>query len=156
MNRYCSERTLQDTPYLFVYGTLRPSLDNPLARTLRLNADIVAHATVSGRLYRIGSYPGLILSAETGDRVHGDVCRLHNPADLLPILDAYEGCGVADPAPHEFERACVPVELDDGTSVIANVYVYCSDLKGYEQIAGGDFLAELPLTDPLPAKPASD
>jgi gamma-glutamylcyclotransferase (GGCT)/AIG2-like uncharacterized protein YtfP len=89
---------------LFVYGTLRSQCRNRFARLLAERATLVGPARARGRLYRIGSYPGLVPSEAPDEWVTGELYRLHNASALLPILDDYEGCGPRHVAPFEFER----------------------------------------------------
>ncbi len=67
-----SRRTGRDS-LLFVYGTLRPFIDIPMARWLRRAARYVGQATARGRLYDLGPYPGLRAARGCGERVVGDV-----------------------------------------------------------------------------------
>ena len=48
------------TQYLFVYGTLRPQLAHGEAKNLIAELEIIGSATVQGKLYDFGAYPGVI------------------------------------------------------------------------------------------------
>lgn len=122
---------------LFVYGSLRPGFDGPMARWLRGVAPLVGRATARGALYRIESYPGFVPSYE--GVVTGDLFTLPDPAALLAQLDEYEECAAHFPKPHEYRRALVTVLGADGP-VEAWTYIYARDVAGLERIAGGDFL----------------
>ncbi len=74
---------------LFVYGSLRSEFDNPYARLLRSQADLVGPAEIMGSLFQIGDYPGY--RPEPCGKVHGELYRLHNPAATFRVLDEYEG-----------------------------------------------------------------
>ena len=50
--------------HLFVYGTLRPQLAHGEARTLIADLEIVGSATVQGKLYDFGAYPGSSMRRE--------------------------------------------------------------------------------------------
>ncbi len=128
------------TPLLFVYGTLMRGYDHPMARMLAARASWRGAARCRGRLYRIAHYPGLVMSDETSDLVHGDVFTL--PDDngaLLAALDDYEGCGTNDPPPHPYAREVIEVTLADGTHMPAWTYVYRLPVDETRRIAGGRF-----------------
>ena len=125
------------TDYLFVYGTLRARSGHPMARWLAAQARRIGAATVSGALYDLGSYPGLVPD-EAAD-VHGDVFELAEPHRLLPRLDAYEGF---DPEALEaslFRREPRPVRLDDARRLTAWVYLYNRPIRGARPIPSGDY-----------------
>ena len=61
------------------------------ATRLRTEARLIGAATIQGRLYRVSWYPGVVDSADPGQRVHGEVYALADPVKALAWLDAYEG-----------------------------------------------------------------
>ena len=73
-----SRLTARDS-LLFVYGTLRPFVAIPMARWLRRAARYVGPATTRGRLYDLGSYPGMRAARNCRERVLGDVYRVVKP-----------------------------------------------------------------------------
>lgn len=113
---------------LFVYGTLRSEFDNPFARKLRKEADLVGHATVRGSIFRIAEYPGF--RREPDGLVHGELWRLRNPDQTLAALDDYEG--------PEYSRVMIDLEASFAS---AWIYLYIGDVQADKQIASGDFLA---------------
>ncbi|MCU1263441.1 MAG: hypothetical protein JWO80_6326 [Bryobacterales bacterium] len=135
---------------LFAYGTLRHGMTNEFAALLRTSAVLRGEGRVNGRLYEISRYPGLVLCAIPGEWVRGDVFELDNPGAIWPRLDAYEGCGVRDPQPHEFERELVTVQMDSGRQLCAFAYVYRRSIAGKPRIVTGDFLAP---TRNIPGEP---
>ena len=84
----------------------------------------------------------MVVSTHDDAWVIGEVYSLNEPSSVLPVLDAYEGCGPADPPPHQFERHVVDVLLDNGQTIRAWVYVYCGDTGHKTRIISGDFLQE--------------
>ena len=129
----------QTRELLFVYGSLRRAAGSAEADMLAAGADHLGPATARGKLYRIDWYPGMIASGDPADRVTGDLFSVRDPA-LWPKLDAYEGCGPADPVPQEYRRARIQVEAAEG-SAEAWAYLYAWDVAGCIEIPGGDFLA---------------
>lgn len=126
--------------YLFVYGTLRRGFKHPLARRLAYQADFTGLGQFQGRLYDLGSYPGLIVSDQAEDRVVGDLYRLYRPDQILKILDKYEAHYPADPARSLYLRQCLPVEAEQGQTIWTWVYIYNRPVQGYRLIASGDYL----------------
>ena len=65
-----------------------------MARWLRTVASYVGPAQTHGRLYDLGSYPGLKPARTRGERVRGDVYRIASPR-VWRVLDRYEAGGPA-------------------------------------------------------------
>lgn len=105
-----------ETPYLFVYGTLMSTATGFLGQTQRARlkgeSEPVGPATVGGRLYDLGRYPGLVVTSPASaagrpagvqsvsgafsgagarDVVFGEVVKLIDARRSLRWLDAYEG-----------------------------------------------------------------
>ena len=125
---------------LFVYGTLMRGFDRPMARLLSANADFLGEAQCRGRLYLVRHYPGLVLSDDAADVVHGEVYRLRAPDELLREFDMYEACGEGFPEPTEYVRRMLSVTHEDGAAGEAWTYVYNWPVTGLPQIASGRFL----------------
>jgi gamma-glutamylcyclotransferase (GGCT)/AIG2-like uncharacterized protein YtfP len=123
-----------DQAYLFVYGTLRPGCGHPMAAFLARRARLLGSASVNGRLYNLGWYPGLLPPALPGDVVQGDLYALEN-ADMLSELDRYEIDASAS-----FERSNAPVMLGSGEQVTAWVYYYRGEVWESQRISSGDYL----------------
>lgn len=126
---------------LFVYGTLRRGSGSTAHDWLARRAEWVGKAWCRGRLFRIAHYPGLVPSDDPGDRVFGEVYRLHEPESALLELDRYEECGPGFPEPAEYVRRELPVRLTSGEPLTAWVYVYNRAVSEDARIPGGDFLA---------------
>ena len=126
--------------HIFVYGSLTTALDHPMGRRLRGEAMFTGLASVQARLYRVSWYPGLQLSDNSADAVHGEVYRLADPAASLAWLDEYEGiargalsAGEAD----EYLRGTALARLADGTTVLTWIYLYQRPLPETARIADG-------------------
>ena len=72
---------------LFVYGTLMRGFDHPMAKLLSANADFIGEASCRGKLYLVKHYPGLVLSDDPADIVHGELFRLRSAEALLAEFD---------------------------------------------------------------------
>lgn len=125
---------------LFVYGTLMRGFDHPMAQLLSRSADYLGTATCRGRLYLIKHYPGLVLSEDVSDIVHGELYRLRDRDALLGELDMYEACGDGFPEPTEYLRRMLAVTQDDGAAGEAWTYIYNWPVAGLPLIASGKFL----------------
>lgn len=118
--------------HLFVYGTLLH--DHPTHRLLGPGAERVGVASVQGRLYDLGAYPGLKPGGGPRDRVIGEVYRLHDTRRLLARLDRYEGCRAGD-----YRRVLRTVRLKDDGHVRAWVYLYRGSVTGRARIPSGAY-----------------
>lgn len=127
------------TDRLFVYGTLMPAAGHPTAARLAAESRIVELGSVAGRLYDFGAWPGAVPSQAPGERVHGVLLRLTDPARSLPWLDVYEGASETDPEPRAFERVIVPVRLRSGRQVDGWIYYYRGRTSRARLIAGGRY-----------------
>ena len=125
---------------LFVYGTLMRGFDHPMARLLSANADFLGEATCRGRLYLVRHYPGLVLSDDPADVVHGELFRLRARDELLREFDMYEACGEGSKPPTEYVRDMLQVTLADGSASEAWTYVYNWPVAKLPRIASGRFL----------------
>ena len=125
---------------LFVYGTLMRGFDHPMARLLSANADFLGEATCRGRLYLVRHYPGLVLSDDSADVVHGELFRLCARDELLREFDMYEACGEGFKPPTEYVRDVLQVTLADGSASEAWTYVYNWPVAKLPRIASGRFL----------------
>lgn len=116
--------------FLFVYGTLMSRAATDYGRDMRerLHRETrnFGPATIQGRLYDLGSYPGVTTSDDPGEVVHGEVLRLADAQAVFIWLDAYEGI-VAGRADNEYARVLAPARLHGGTLVSAHVYRYLGD-----------------------------
>jgi gamma-glutamylcyclotransferase (GGCT)/AIG2-like uncharacterized protein YtfP len=75
--------------YLFVYGSLRSTFDNPYAKLLHANSDFLGSATVTGTVAKIDGFPAFVPGG--AGVVTGELYRMRNPAQTLHVLDEYEG-----------------------------------------------------------------
>lgn len=124
---------------LFVYGTLMRGFDNPMALRLAAEATFLGAARCTGQLYLVAHYPGLLLSDDAADVVHGELFELPASGDLMAGLDDYEGCGPTDPHPTAYLRQIVPVTRADGGTIKAWTYVYNRDVVPARRILSGNF-----------------
>jgi gamma-glutamylcyclotransferase (GGCT)/AIG2-like uncharacterized protein YtfP len=117
---------------LFIYGSLMRGFDLHHYMT---GATFIGEGRIRGTLVNLGRYPGLV--AGRGD-VRGELYALEDPAQLeaLDDLEEYDPERVEN---SEYVRAERDVQLDDGRTCRAWVYVYTRDATGYPAIASGDW-----------------
>jgi len=125
---------------LFVYGTLMRGYMHPMAKLLSANAEFLGEASCRGKLYLVRHYPGLVLSSDPTDIVHGELYRLHEPDALLREFDMYEACGEGFAEPTEYVRQTLPVTLAGGSAGEAWTYLYNWPVTELPLIASGRFL----------------
>jgi gamma-glutamylcyclotransferase (GGCT)/AIG2-like uncharacterized protein YtfP len=129
---------MQEPPHhLFVYGSLLRSENHAMGRRLAAEAAFVGAATVPGRLYAVGWYPGLVASTDPSDCVHGEVFRLLAPDATLVWLDAYEGLSAADVRSAEYAREQRLATLTDGSLCAVWVYLYQRTVEESRRVASG-------------------
>ena len=122
---------------LFVYGSLLSSVLHPMGTRLRREARLVGAATIEGRLYSLGRYPGLVESPEGHYAVYGEVYDLDTPASSLKWLDDYEGIVPGQPDKSPYERVVRTVSLGAGATLDAWVYLYRKSVTGRPEVRGG-------------------
>jgi gamma-glutamylcyclotransferase (GGCT)/AIG2-like uncharacterized protein YtfP len=127
------------THHLFVYGTLSPQHAPPeIAATVRRLRPVGA-ASVRGRLYDLGEYPGAILSKSSRSVIRGEVFELPSDSQTLSSLDNYEGFEPGKPGSSLFVRRTWSVVMDDGTRLRCWVYVYNGDTRRALPVRNGRY-----------------
>lgn len=129
--------------YLFVYGTLLGRFGHPLHRLLEEQAEYLGRARMSGRLYDLGEYPGLVIPPKTENRVWGELYRLRAPRVTLALLDLYEACPPSNTRYGEYRRRRAIARLMPGGSLRTWVYVFQGPVRGRTLIRSGDYLRYL-------------
>lgn len=132
---------MTDPAFIFVYGTLRKAFNHPMHQVLLAHSQYVGEGVISGKLYEIAGYPGVIESNNPADKVTGELYRIDEAEPLLSLLDDYEECSPDFPAPHEYLRKPVQVHLSTGGSVSAWCYVYHHSIRDRQLIKSGDYIA---------------
>jgi len=131
---------MTDSQTIFVYGTLRRDPESELSDLLARHWRFIGAATVQGRLFDLGAYPGLVLD-ETNGHVSGELYQITTSwPQVIERLDEYEGCTTADPQPHEYRRELVEAMRPSGDLISAWAYVLNRDPHGLPIIESGDYL----------------
>jgi len=124
-------------PHLFVYGTLLSTAGHPMGDRLRREARLLGEASIEGKLFSLGRYPGLIEAQGSGARVHGEVYALNTPAASLEWLDAYERIVPGAHDQNDYARVERLAQLVSGGDVNAWVYVYLKPIPASKLIPEG-------------------
>lgn len=130
---------------LFVYGTLRSDLSCPASSVLYRYGTSLGDATVNGRLYDIGGYPGLKLDrrnhnlGENSPVVYGELFQLRKAQWVFKQLDHYEECDQHFKRPHEYKRCRRLVRDYRGRARMAWVYLYQWDTTLKTRISSGHY-----------------
>jgi len=128
---------------LFAYGTLRPAAASAASWPLVERLTCLGPATMSGRLYDLGGYPGMVAG---GGTVHGDLLVVRQAAELA-ALDAYEECGGPQPL---FRRTPAQAVRSDGVIEDVWVYLYARPVGNAPPIPDGIFRPAGGRSPPLP------
>jgi gamma-glutamylcyclotransferase (GGCT)/AIG2-like uncharacterized protein YtfP len=119
---------------LFIYGTLLPGQApagmEAVCRCLRPRGE----ATVAGRLYDLGHYPGAILDGDS--LIQGQLVAVDSD-QTWRALDRYEGCPREGEGDGLFRRVRTTATLGDGERVECWIYVYDRDPGHAPAVAGG-------------------
>ena len=111
------------TDRLFVYGTLLPGRAPTAVRELVDRTRVLCAATLRGRLYDLGSYPGVVIDPDAGTVV-GQVLEVPDDPELWLRLDAYEGFVASDPGRSLFRRVRCFVHPTASPSKALDCWVY--------------------------------
>lgn len=129
---------------LFVYGTLRRAVQAPAYSLFADQADFFGHGSIGARMYDFGNYPGVVLSPDPADRVHGELFSLRAAETTFKLLDEYEGIHRGTrPWPEQYARVPLPVVSENHGTVTAWVYSYLLSVEGKLRIPHGDYAKHL-------------
>ncbi|MBO6824567.1 MAG: gamma-glutamylcyclotransferase [Sneathiella sp.] len=128
---------------MFVYGTLRKDTASPMKPVLDQYCELLGTASMRGKLYDLGRYPGLVINEEGAGPVSGQLFRLKDVQKVLREFDYYEECSDDFPEPHLYVREKVQVIKADGRAHMAWVYIYNRPTAGHIHIQGGDYIEYL-------------
>lgn len=125
-----------DVDHVFVYGTLRRGGANDIT-LLKPAPTFIGMATLAGRLFNLGAYPGLLLGGQ--EAVVGEVYAV-SPA-LERQLDQIEEVAPVSTGEYDKRRVAVSVQ---GNGLDCWVYeIHPSRLLHAPEITGGDWIMHL-------------
>ena len=126
---------------VFFYGTLLTGFSRRPRAGLDGKLTFLARGSIQAALFDVGLYPAAVPSQD--GRVWGEVHIMHDPAEVLPVLDHIEGYRQGEPDRSLYTRIETPVTLEDGRVEAAWVYFYNAPLGKAERIESGDYLKHL-------------
>ncbi len=123
---------------LFVYGTLMKDFSSEITQVLRSKSEFVSEGWISGKLYDLGSYPGLVYEPNARQRVRGEVYSMYRPELLLPVLDYYEMIDPNKLADNEYKRSLLPISTADRIQECWT-YIFQRPVTALPEISSGDY-----------------
>lgn len=125
--------------YIFVYGLLKSMHDNEASQTIRKHCTLLGEGYTFGRMFNLGSYPGITHEANATTKVYGELYQIEqNEDELIAYLDAFEECGPEFEQPNEYRKELIPVKLGN-KNYEAAAYIYNRNLTGLTLIASGKY-----------------
>lgn len=125
--------------YLFLYGTLMQHESDEEVALVVNRLHRVGAASVRGRLYDFGDYPGAVVDPSSNTSVRGELVELPDDESFLHTLDRYEEFDPTDPQNSLFIRTKARIQLTDGRSVDAWMYIYNKHPGDAPIITGGTY-----------------
>lgn len=127
--------------HIFVYGTLGKQARNPARRALAKYAEFSSEATVKGKLFDLGEYPGAVPSRRTDDRVAGELYAIDvdHAEELLKVLDTYEEFDPEDKNDSLFVRDVTEVYGEQQKPLKAWIYWWNGEEDRKAEIPSGDY-----------------
>lgn len=129
----------EDSPFLFVYGTLRSGAGHPMHDLLMQHASRLGSASTPGQLFDTGRYPAAVAANNPHDLIHGELFEIDRPDEVWTWLDEYEGYFAGDEGDSLFVRRLSLVTLSDGQSRHAWMYWYNRPVDDFERIESGRY-----------------
>lgn len=113
--------------------------NNEAARFIRAHCSLIGEGIVSGRLFDLGTYPGLVYEPKAQTFVAGEVFKINsNKKDLTQYLDNFEECGPNFDQPNEYRKEIIPVVVKENI-YHASSYIYNRSLEGLTLIESGSY-----------------
>ena len=109
-----------------------------MANILRKHSTFISEGNISGKLYDLGAYPGLVYDLESTEQVYGHVFQLESPNKVFTILDKYEGIDPLLPDQNEYRRALCPIQTVSQT-LSCWTYLYQQSIDDFRQISSGNY-----------------
>ena len=126
--------------HLFIYGTLLPERAPSAVSEAIKRLRYVGRASVRGRLYDLGEFPGAVLDASSPMKIMGRVFTLPEDVTLLDSLDEYEGFAPHNRKDSLFSREETVATLENGRKLQCWIYIYNQNVTGAKLILSGDYL----------------
>ena len=126
------------SPYLFVYGTLMRGFENSFSNQLRTQSTFIAEGFFTGTLYRLSWYPGAVYESASSTKVYGEIYQVFDFQKIIRALDDYEGVKEKE-AESLYLRRQVPVYAENGAVFLCWTYLYNQSLENATPLTSGKF-----------------
>ncbi|MFT4834953.1 MAG: gamma-glutamylcyclotransferase (GGCT)/AIG2-like uncharacterized protein YtfP [Marinoscillum sp.] len=133
-------QTVSETsPLLFAYGFLKRKFHgSDITQTPIFKSKFFTEGTLSGHLYQVDSYPGVVYDDLTNHQVKGEVFLLEDVEETLLLLDQYEHALPLITDNPEYARRLRPINVDNGI-IHCWVYEYIWPVDPHTEIISGEF-----------------
>jgi gamma-glutamylcyclotransferase (GGCT)/AIG2-like uncharacterized protein YtfP len=141
LKNYQREMNRPDACLLFVYGSLLTGTPSPRINSLlKRHCRTIAQASIAGRLYEFGRYPGAIASGNKTDKVYGNLLYVNKVA-IISLIDKYEQFYPACLEKSEFIRKRTQVSFHKALrpAVHAWCYYYNGSMRMIYRIKCGKY-----------------
>ncbi len=128
-----------DPKFIAFYGSLMTSFGAQKDLGVEGDFEFVGVCRMSGRLFDLGEYPGVIESERPEDTVIGELYRIKVPRGIK-VLDEYEGIERETPETSPFVRRVVRL-VEPATE--SWMYFYQWPVTAEQQVASGDWAAHV-------------
>jgi gamma-glutamylcyclotransferase (GGCT)/AIG2-like uncharacterized protein YtfP len=132
---------MDNTPYLFVYGSLRKGFQSEAYQYISTYFELVGTAKTKGFLIDMGDYPAGI-PTDSENYIIGELYKLKNENEFnwaFAQIDDYEGVIVEANEVPGYERIITKVVQEEAT-VSAWVYWSTAAVNGKPVITSGDIM----------------
>jgi len=146
--RVASRLGTDDVDRLMLYGSLMSHTDELADLGLQNRLRYEGPCAISGRLYDLGEYPGLVTADAGNSRVRGELYQVLDP-EALETLDRFERFDASDRAGSLYQRRYLQLLEPSRHSrrIDAWVYVYNQKTDGACEIKAGEWKAHQTKTD---------
>ena len=135
---------MDNTKYLFVYGSLRSGFRNPAYGYLTKFFHLLGEGLVKGRIYFNGTTPVAVPTTDD-HHISGELYELNKTDEFewaIGQLDDYEGLNVMPGEKPKYRRDLVEVSMK-GEITRSWIYWYNGDVAGMPEIESGEVLKYL-------------
>jgi gamma-glutamylcyclotransferase (GGCT)/AIG2-like uncharacterized protein YtfP len=132
---------MDNTPYLFVYGSLRKGFQSEAYQYISTYFELVGTAKTKGFLIDMGDYPAGI-PTDSENYIIGELYKLKNENEFnwaFAQIDDYEGVIVEANEVPEYERIITKVVHEDA-KISAWVYWSTANVTGKPVLTSGDIM----------------
>jgi len=119
------------------------AIETRMTQFLRSHSQFIGEGFTKGRLYDLGSFPGMVCDEqEDSKKVFGQVYQLNAPQKVWEVLDHYEMIDPNQLDKNMYRRRLCEVQV--GNKIYeCHTYHFQLSCEGFRQILSGDYIAYL-------------